>query len=584
MRIGKVKLIILQKKFLLLFQTLTRWKFLLKLLMTKVNTMALFKCHKKSCVFSFLIFFPLIFFYLIFLPLIFFSKRFQSKFNFYIPTNSFIIINPFIKPNLNPFLLINPFIKNNIIYIKNLYMLNNLILFKYFKGNVMLTIKNANMFVYVGFFVICASIFNCTSILKAQEEVELTPLEKLEQTTEKLESAVSKLGQLKVSGYIQTQYQYAETDADGINFKLANRANAYDKSELQSFGHFGVRRGRIKFTYQNGIVQGVFQPDFTEKGISFKDVYLSIQDPWFGTMSIKSGIFDRPFGYEISYSSSSRESPERSRIFQTLFPDERDLGTMLTLQAPKTSPWNFITLSGGLFAGSGIKAQYKNQLDFIGHLSAKKNFDNLAMSISGGISAYLGSTISTNDSLYKMQNNDFVIDNINNKGKRNERTYIGADIQFSIMTETLGLTQLFAEYIIGINPGEKSGAYDFKLTAVPTNPVYMRKIQGGYILFTQDLFTTPFTIVAKYDWYDPNTDISGNDINNKGEIQMNNIGCGLIWRINNNLRLTAYYDIVSNETTDKLADVKDDNGAIKTYGYEQDRKDNVFTLRLQYKF
>lgn len=450
-------------------------------------------------------------------------------------------------------------------------------MFNYFKGSTMLTIKNANVFIFVGFFI-------CASILNAQEEVELTPIEKLEQTTENLGNAISKLQKLKISGYIQTQYQYGETDADGINFKLANRANAYDQSELQSFGHFGVRRGRIKFTYETGIVQGVFQPDFTEKGLSFKDVYLSIKDPWFGTMSIKSGIFDRPFGHEIAYSSSTRESPERSRIIQTLFPDERDLGTMLTLQASKTSEWNFLKLEGGIFAGNGIRAQYANNFDFIGHLSATKTFDELALSISGGISTYMGGTISTNDSLYKMQGNVFVLDNTNNKGKNNIRQYFGADIQFSIMTELLGLTQLRAEYIMGEHSGDKAGAYDFKLTAVPTSPVYMRNISGGYVIFTQDLSTTPFTLIAKYDWYDPNTDITGNDIANKGEITMNNIGCGLMWRINSNLRLTAYYDIVSNETTNKLTDTKDESGVITKYGYEQNRKDNVLTLRLQYKF
>ena len=46
----------------------------------------------------------------------------------------------------------------------------------------------------------------------------------------------------------------------------------------------------------------------------------------------------------------------------------------------------------------------------------------------------------------------------------------------------------------------------------------------------------------------------------------------------------AYYDIVKNETTENLKDTKDAAGVITKYGYEGDRKDNVFTLRLQYRF
>jgi phosphate-selective porin len=500
--------------------------------------------------------------------LIYLIKIFQIQ-RFQIYSNRIYIIINYYKNNSDSF---SKYIYNSCINLFKSFMFN-----KIMSNTSMLNLSNAGK--YVGIFVCAISMQNITA--KAQEEVELTPIEKLEQTTESQGSAIKKLQKLRISGYIQTQYQYAETDADGINFKLANRANAYDQAELQSFGHFGIRRGRIKFTYEDGIVQGVFQPDFTDKGLSFKDVYLSIKDPWIGTISLKSGIFDRPFGHEISYSSSTRESPERSRIFQTLFPDERDLGTMLTLQAAKTSEWNFLKLEAGLFAGNGIRSQFDNHFDFIGHLSASKTFNDI--SIGGGVSAYLGGVMSNNDSLYTWTDTDWVLDNTNNKGKISTRQYIGVDFQVSMITEMLGLTQLRAEYIFGKHPGNSDGAYDFKLSALPTGPTYDRNITGGYVILTQDIGTTPFTLVLKYDWYDPNTDISGDDIKKKGEIAMNNIGAGLMWRINNNLRLTAYYDIVSNETTDKLKDTIVDEKVTK-YGYEGNRKDNVLTLRLQYKF
>ena len=429
------------------------------------------------------------------------------------------------------------------------------------------------------------TLFGCLSLAAAvnAQDVELTPVEQLEMRTETVENAVKTLQKLKVSGYIQTQYQYCETDATDKDFKLAKGRNDQEKKDLDGFGRFGVRRGRIKFTYTDGLVEGVFQPDFTEKGLSFKDVYLSIKDPIWGTNSLKAGIFDRPFGHEIAYSSSRRESPERARIIQSLFPDERDLGAMLTLQADKNSPWNILKLEAGLFSGNGIRPQIENKMDFIGHLSAKKTFDN--MEISGGVSAYLGSIYQGDSSVFAMKDNKFVLDSksADNIGKYATRQYIGVDLQFSAMT-VAGLTQLRGEYIFGEHAGNKSGAYNFKTEALATDATYMRKLSGGYVILTQDLGTTPFTIVAKYDWYDPNTEVAGNDITNKGEVLMSNIGLGAIWRINNALKLTAYYDIVKNETTDKLKDEKDADGKIKSYGYESDRKDNVFTLRLQYKF
>ena len=431
----------------------------------------------------------------------------------------------------------------------------------------------------------------CSSVLKAQE---LSEMEELETRTSTLENSVRILQKLKVSGYVQAQYQYAQTDADGINFKLAQRRNAYETSELKDFSRFGLRRGRIKFTYEEGIASGVVQIDVTEKGTSadrnvvmFKDVYLQIKDPWFGTNMIKAGVFDRIFGYEIAYSSSRRESPERARIIQSLFPDERDLGVALTLQPPKSSALNILKLEAGLFAGNGIKPQFTSHMDFIGHLTATKPFgDNTVMSV--GVSAYLGGTLQQNPQMFVMKDNAWVIDSDtkDNIGKYAKRQYIGFDAQLNTITAA-GLTQLRGEYIFGEHPGDAAGAYPFNFNGLPpTTPVYMRSINGGYVILTQDMGKIPFTAVVKYDWYNPNTHIAGDDIKSgqAGEITRSNIGLGIYWRINPALRLTAYYDIVKNETTNQWTETKDETGKITAYGYNKDRKDNVFTLRLQYKF
>ena len=446
----------------------------------------------------------------------------------------------------------------------------------------------------LGFFVATCTFWLSSSMLRAQE---LSGMEELESRTATLENAVRLLQKFKVSGYIQAQYQYAQTDADGINFKLTQRRNAYETAELKDFGRFGLRRGRIKFTYEDGIASGVIQIDVTEKGISsdrnvvmFKDVYLQIKDPWFGTNLLKAGVFDRTFGHEIAYSSSRRESPERSRIFQSLFPDERDLGVALTLQPPTSSPLKIVKLEAGLFAGNGIKPQFTNHLDFIGHLSVTQPIGYNTV-VSGGISAYVGGTLQQNEQMYVMKNKIWVEDSNtkDNIGRYAKRQYVGFDVQFSTLTAA-GLTCIRGEYIFGEHPGELSGPYPFNFNGLPpATPVYMRKINGGYALITQDLGQSPLSVIIKYDWYNPNTGISGNEIGvssgtNANDITKSNIGLGIYWRINPALRLTAYYDNVQNETTNQLQDTKDENGKITAYGWDKKRKADVFTLRLQYKF
>jgi hypothetical protein len=258
---------------------------------------------------------------------------------------------------------------------------------------------------------------------------------------------------------------------------------------------------------------------------------------------------------------------------------------MLTLQAPKTSPWNFLKLEGGLFAGNGINPHIDSRMDFVGHLSAAKEIGK-SMTLSGGLSSYIGGILQRDSAVFTVKENAFVLysKSENNIGKYAKRRYIGFDIQFRMKT-AVGYTQLRSEYISGIHPGNENCSYGFKSAAMAAvEPVYMRKLSGGYVLLTQDLGKTPFTTVIKYDYYNPNTEISGNHIDSKGEIAMTNIGFGFLWSVYQNLRLTAYCNIVKNETTNKLKNKTDESGKITEHGYEYDRKDNVFTLRLQYKF
>jgi phosphate-selective porin len=418
----------------------------------------------------------------------------------------------------------------------------------------------------------------------------------IETRTATLESAVKKLSNFKVSGVIQAQYQHAQWAADGYNFKLQNRLNNVESAENLDFGRFGVRRGRIKFTYESGLMQAVFQPDFSQAGVSFKDAYFAVKDPWFGTNVLTAGLFNSPFGFEVSFSSANRESPERSRIIQTLFADVRELGAMLTLQPAKSSPLSFLKLDAGLFSGNGMSPQISSRMDFAGRLSMAKPVGTNA-TLGLGVSGYFGGVLQNDESVYVMKDKVFRLREPatpNNIGKYAKKQYFGADAQFGVVS-SLGNTHLRAEYVIGEHPF--AGGVNAKLTALRTGPVYMRKISGGYIVLAQDLGKAPLTLVAKYDWYNPNTEVSGNDIakavsaeqgqtaTGAGDITKHTGGFGLLWHLNPSLKLTAFYEIVKNETTENMKDITHATTAkITSYGYENDRKDNVFTLRLQYKF
>ena len=150
----------------------------------------------------------------------------------------------------------------------------------------------------------------------------------------KLSDDLTLLKKIKITGYIMAQYQSA--DSAGINsFEGGNFAPNVNN-------RFMLREARIKFIYEGNLSQYVFQLDATEKGVSIKDMYAKFTEPWLKTVSLTIGQMNRPFGFEIGYTPTDRESPERGRMSQTIFVGERDLGAMLTLQAPKTSKLNFL--------------------------------------------------------------------------------------------------------------------------------------------------------------------------------------------------------------------------------------------------
>ncbi len=414
-----------------------------------------------------------------------------------------------------------------------------------------------------------------------------------------LKKDLSILKRIKISGYIQPQYQYV--DSAGV----ASAAGGTFQTGVDN--RFMVRRGRVKFQYtgeanKKGIStsQYVIQFDVTEKGVVIKDAYAKITDPWSGWVSLTAGMFNNPFGYEVYYSSSLRESPERGRMSQLLFPNERDLGAMITLQGPKGSNLSWLKLDAGFFNGVGAPSfggdvsDFDSKKDFSGRLSMSRSAKSDKIKYGLGVSYYSGGYRIDSVTVYKNGVDDngtkgFVIESkstengvilIADRGFT-KRQYVGIDGQLSV-TWAAGTTILKAEYITGDQPGFSSDTRSPNDKNAITKDIYNRNFNGAYFYFVQGIQKTPLQVVVKYDWYDPNTELEGDAIgksmsgsaktSNATDIRYDTWGVGLLYHFDSNIRITAYYDMVKNEVSKNLS------------GFTRDRKDNVFTLRLQFKF
>ncbi|HLF65542.1 MAG TPA: hypothetical protein VI603_17375 [Saprospiraceae bacterium] len=418
--------------------------------------------------------------------------------------------------------------------------------------------------------------------LITKSQAQDTPWDTLSKSVTKIQSDLAALKKLKISGYIQAQAQIA--DSSGIASFAGGNFNT------NTDNRFMVRRGRLKFTYDNKMSQYVLQIDVTEKGIGIKDAYVRFTEPWAKAFQATIGVFDRPFGFEIGYSSGNRETPERGRMSQTIFPGERELGAMLTFQMPTKSKLHFLKIDGGMFNGGGPTASdFDSQKDFIGRIHADKSLKESKIKLEMGVSYYYGGWRQGTSNVYSVSADAlglsaFLQDkDTTNYGAISNRTYTGGDLQLSIKSK-IGTTTLRGEYITGEQPGTSSTTAS--PSSQPTTDTYRRNFNGAYFYFIQDIMKTKHQFVLKYDWYDPNTDISDDDIGksitapsgksfsttNKQDIAYSTLGIGWTYHWDENVKIVAYYDLVVNEKSKNLA------------GYSKDLKDNVFTLRVQYKY
>lgn len=411
-------------------------------------------------------------------------------------------------------------------------------------------------------------------VSSAQESVDSLAgsLDKLDAKVADLSKKIEVSSRLKISGYVQVQWQMAS--GKGMPAEMGG-----GDFPINSDNRFQIRRGRIKFDYTYGIAKAVLQIDATEKGVKLKDANVSLLSKS-KVIGMTAGVMDRPFGYEISYSSSVRETPERSRVYQLLFPDERDLGAKVSLQGKKNTFLESFKFDGGLYCGNGANVETNSAKDFIGHLTFKRDYKNISFGL--GASLYAGRVLSEKDVSYSFNSATMsYTENSNALNKYYKRMYWGGDAQFSAKT-LAGKTTLRAEVLGGKQPGTLKSSNSPK--AAIASEIYNRDFFGYSLYAVQDICKSKFSAVARLDYYDPNTEISASAIGREGsgtssaDVAFTTFGYGGLYRISEIFRIMAYYEHVWNEKCPNLT------SADPYKDFSKNIKDNLFTLRLQVKF
>jgi hypothetical protein len=360
----------------------------------------------------------------------------------------------------------------------------------------------------------------------AQQEPTSTETQQATPTTEELASKLDSFGEaftemrnqlealnrLRVAGYIQAQYLNDERSLNELSSPTATR----------NLDQFSIRRARLKFTYQfSSTSRFVLQPDITSSGVVLKDGYVEFTEPWTTWKhTLTAGQFNWPFGFEIMYSSSSREVPERSRVVRTLFPGERDRGVMLS--------------------GLGLNDRLSYRIAIVNGTGTAQSFDfNKRKDLVGRLGWSFGA-VDVGASIYR--GSDLVNTAANSKGIEFDKERQGIDVQWVTPIPGLGLR---GEYITGK-----------QAPAAGTTRSVSQDVDGWYFYAIQNV-GTKHQLVVRADQYDPDTDIANNAVRT--------INPSYIFHWDANSKVMASYEFIEAQGTN-------------------DPDDNVFTLRYQYSF
>lgn len=358
--------------------------------------------------------------------------------------------------------------------------------------------KGKIMTVFLAAYIFAASLSLADEADSTQEKIEEVKgkVEAMEEPFLGLQSDVAGLKKIKLTGYMQVRFDYADSSQSALNNEAKNSA-------ISSFGNnFYIRRARLKVTYQPSPLTSkyVFYFNFGRSGFpTILEAYVQLFKPLNPAneyvLDLTFGQFNVPFGYEIEYSSSKRDFGERSQSENALFPGERDRGINLNFDFSNPNfpvAWkaNFAVLQGkGIGTGSSDWQDFTKPKDMIGRL--RLNYKSYYL----GISYYQGQTYVEPvpfSSTWIDKNQDLVVDSgeVTYTQAKNSKLFDkvrhGADAQLYFDFLPFGGTALRGEYYQGFGVGSNDSRF-----------------QGFYAWLSQQI-TTKFGLAYRFDRWDPN--------------------------------------------------------------------------------
>lgn len=219
-----------------------------------------------------------------------------------------------------------------------------------------------------------------------------------------------------------------------------------------------------------------------------------------------------------------------------------------------------------MMSGNGINKIADKNMNFLSHL--KYDYKGDVFSLRLGASYYEGSTNNADTLIYKVNSGVWQAEEVQ-ANQKNTRRYVGFEFQLGYHN-ILGLSSLRGEATFGKQPSRQDNFASQDGNSYNQNDAfsYQRNFLGYYLCYIQKFEKLPLSFVAKYSYFDKNTDLSASQVNNWNDLAMHDLGLGVVWDFNKHIKALLFYDKILNETNTLFKQLNDD----------------VVHLRLQYKF
>jgi hypothetical protein len=361
-------------------------------------------------------------------------------------------------------------------------------------------------------------------------------LQKVEAAAAERDAKVDKLSKLKLSGYVQSRYEWHQDANNGWSFPAPGSTSA---GSTGAKDYFYVKRARLISVYNDTNAEMVVQIDASGTSFAAKDLEAAFIDTWTPLhLRISVGQFKYPFGYELQQSDVVREMPERSRFILNYFPGERDRG--LKIQGK----YDILRFQVALVNGNGTQDSAFGVLDsnkykdLVGRVGIDQGF------IAGGVSGWYSP--------------DTIDDSNSDKTKwlKFTRVRVGADVQGYIDVPGVGNLALRGEAIYSRDKNQ-----DYNGVAASS---CQDRIGWGWSLIAAQNVGKYVGAVVRVDGYDPLLQGSLDSVKcagttakpgtyvTAGTDRVITYGGGLLGYVSPNLKLSLIYEHPAEQGSNKV--------------------------------